>query len=108
MLSTERTTAKVKELPATTLEAGWTVGVARVVMAGVTVKFTTELVLARKLASPGKAAVRALAPPGSRAVCNSAIPSLAIAAVPKDVLPLLKVMVPVAAPLGTEAEALWP
>jgi hypothetical protein len=107
-LSTESVREKVREVPTATLPLGCTVKELMLVTAGVTVKFTAELVLARKLASPGKTAVRLFAPPGSVVVCNSAIPSLARADVPMVAVPLLKVMVPVAAPLGLVADAVWP
>lgn len=104
-LSAERETVNERELPATAL-AG--VEDVRVVTAGTTVNGTGALVLALKLASPGKAAVRLSFPPGSATVCSSAMPSLARGAVPSVVVPLLKVMVPVAAPLGLAAVALLP
>ena len=84
------------------------VGVARVVTAGVTLKAKGALVLAMKLASPGKLAVRLLLPPGSVVLCNSATPSLLSVAVPNVAVPLLKVIVPVAAPFGVAGEALLP
>jgi hypothetical protein len=81
---------------------------ARVETAGTTVNGYGELVLARKLASPGKAAVRVSVPPGNKVVCISAMPLLARVAVLKVVLPFLKVTMPVATPFGFAADALLP
>jgi hypothetical protein len=106
-LLAERVTLKVTEAPTTMLPDEGE-GVLKTVTAGTTVKEYGELVLARKLGSPGNAAVRLLFPPGSMVVCSSAMPSLASAAVPSVVLPFLNVMVPVAAPFGFADEALLP
>jgi hypothetical protein len=73
-----------------------------------TVKLTAELVLALKLASPGNAAVRLSLPTGSNAVWNSATPALLNCAVPSVAVPLLKVIVPVAAPSGFDRDELFP
>jgi hypothetical protein len=87
----------------------WLYGVLKVVTAGVTENDTGgAVVLALKLESPGKTAVRLSVPPGRTTVWSSATPSLAMGAVPRVVAPVLKVMVPVAAPLGFAAEALLP
>ena len=102
MLSAVRVT--VKE----TGDVKWLYCVLRAVTAGVTVNGYAALVLAWKLASPGKDAVRLVVPPGIKEFCNSAMPSLASGAVPSVLLPLLKVIVPVAAPFGFAAGALLP
>jgi len=95
------------ELPAITTGKS-VAGVPTAVTAGTTLKLTAALVLALKLASPGNDAVRLLPPPDNITVCNSATPSLVSGAVPKSVLPVLNVIVPVAAPFGLLADALFP
>jgi hypothetical protein len=67
-----------------------------------------ELVLAKKLASPGNVAVTESLPAGTKLVTSSAMPLLVIAAEPKAVPPALNVMFPVATPFGLAADAVLP
>ena len=83
-------------------------GAETVVTAGVTLSAAGALVLAKKLESPGKEAVRLLFPAGIVLVSNSAMPSDPIVELPNLALPFKNVTVPVAAPFGLLADELLP